>query len=279
MRWSKSFLITILMTIGCNDENDGLDTSTDTDTSADTDVGEDGYPSTFTTGKYRTTLLTLNPIGEGLDFTDDGVSDNNLPSALGLVNVAIADQDLSFDGFNTLIATSIEGHLLNILLEANHEDLHLSVDVLAGSWDADLETMGIDAMSYDTEGNPLTVFAGNFSTETDFGTTAALARLPVTFLPDTAPLLVPLERAHLIGILEPSGSCGLIAGVIPAQEMIDDVITPLVPEEGSSTMTKEEILDLVNGIKDNETLIDVDLGDGRRGISACFQFEAAPLDF
>jgi hypothetical protein len=74
---------------------------------------------------------------------------------------------------------------------------------------------------------------------------------------------------------------GVIRGVIPVDQLVNDVAEPLIPEEGvaigSLWMTKDEVMDL---IADLAPLIgDVDLGDAGMGVSAALNYTATPESF
>jgi hypothetical protein len=273
----RLFIPMILTALACNNPPGFNDPDTDTD--KETGNPETGFPSSFLEGKFRISSLQLNALGDGQDLNGDGTPDNNLPNALGLVDIAIADQDFSRDGFNTLIEESIATNVLNILLDGNHAELDLALLVLSGTWDPELEVYGIDSGSFGEDELPLSDFLGEFSSETTFSVAAQRAILPVTFQEGEAPLPVPLEGSSIYGELSSEAVSGQIIGVIPGQEMVDNVLTPMIPEEGASGMTKEEIIDLIQGLTTNETLMDVPLSDSRRGISAAFTFEAAPQEF
>jgi len=261
--------------VACNGESN----QDDTDDTDDTDVEPEGFPSSFESGQYRVSALSLNELGDGEDQNGDEIPDNNLPNALTLVDLAIADQDFSLIGFNTLISDSIEARILNVLISANHQDLKLDLNVVSGNYDEESEEYEVDPGSFDADGNPISAFAGHFETEVDFGVSAEQAVLPVTFIAEDGPLPVPLTQAKIMGLLEAETVSGQISGAIPADDMVNNVIAPMIPEEGASGMTREEIMELVQNLTTNETLMDVPMPDGTRGISAAFRFEGASQMF
>ena len=205
--------------------------------------------------------------------------DNKLPDALTLIDFAIADQDFSLDGFNTLIAGSIDEKILNILLKTSYERQSLGVTVYSGDWDEEGSVYTVDPGSYDADGNPVSNFSGYFDSETEFAVNAEAATLPVTFIASEGPLPVPLRIATISGIATQEGLTGQITGVIPGDEMVNDVISPMIPEEGASGMSYEQIIELVQNLTKNETLMDVPLEDGKRGISAAFTFSSSVETF
>ena len=264
-----------LSLIACNGETE----SDDTNDTEDTDEQLEGYPSSFESSTYRVSSLSLNELGVGADLNGDGNPDNKLPDALQLIDFAIADQDFSLTGFNTLIANSIEERILNILLDAQYEMQELDVTIYSGVWDEEAETYAIDPGSYDDQGNPISNFDGYFDSETDFGVSAEAATLPVTFIASEGPLPVPLRMATISGTVESGAISGQITGVIPGDDMVNDVIAPMIPEEGASGMSYEQIIELVQNLTKNDTLMDVPLEDGKRGISAAFTFSSAIESF
>ena len=262
-------LTSIVFILACKSTDDDGQQDTDTDT------GPEEILSTFEMGDFRVGSLELNTVGDGPDQNGDSIGDNNLPNALALVDVAISDQDFSRDGFNALIATSIEEQVLNIMLRAQHAHPTLQKSVFAGAWDADREQYTLTEGSTDADGNPMSLFEGSFSSQTTFRVQADDAVLPVTFIIEDAPYPVPLTGAVMQGELDANTSVGQISGVIPAAEMVENVIAPMIPEEGASGLTKSEILELVTNLTTNETLMDVQFDDGTRGISAAFTYSAS----
>ena len=95
------FISMISTVLACNNPQSGIDPDTDTD--KDTDVTKTGFPSAFLEGKFRITSLQLNELGDGLDLNGDGTPDNNLPNALGLVDLAL----YPVNGFLTLMGPGI----------------------------------------------------------------------------------------------------------------------------------------------------------------------------
>jgi hypothetical protein len=251
----------------------------ETDETGDTNLEPAGYPSTFEEGRFRITALSLNPLGEGTDHNGDGIPDNNLPNALMLVDLAIADQDFSLIGFNDLIATSLADNVLNILIGAEHIDRSLRLTVYSGLFQEETGDYAVDPGSFDESGEPISIFEGHFDSETAFGVSADSAVLPVTFILEDGPLPVPLQQASLGGDLTPTSLSGQISGVIPGDELVNNVIAPMIPEDGTSGMSREEIIELVQGLTTNETLMDVPLSNGKRGISAAFSFETIAQEF
>ena len=74
------------------------------------------------------------------------------------------------------------------------------------------------------------------------------------------------------------GIQGSLYGVIPAQDLIDNVVDPMIPEEGYNGTSKEQLLTIISGLKDNPNLMDQDL-DGEPGVSVAFRFAALPEEW
>lgn len=269
------FLSICTFIIACGPQNP-------TDDSGDPqDTGEirEGYPSSFEAGSYRLSELSLNPLGEGVDQNGDGTADNNLPNALTLIDAALADQDFSFDGFNALIAASIEEQVLNVLVSAENTDRVLTLSVFSGNWDPEGMGYQVDPGSYDDNGDPISRMDGYFSSESEYLVGAPSAVLPVTFIIEDGPLPVPLINVTMDGSINGDLLSGQIFGVIPGDEMVSNVIGPMIPEEGVGGQTKEQILELVQTLTGNDTLMDVPLEGEQRGISAAFTFQAPTQAF
>lgn len=243
-----------------------------------------GYPSSFASGKFRVSSLVLLPEGEGMDFDGDGEADNNLPNALVPVDILISDIDMSREGFNATIADAIATNLLNILMNANHEDLLLEIDILGGTTENGF--LEVDPVTLDTDGEPSSTFEGHFDSERKFTGGPNNVVIPITFFENQDPVLARATRAHIWGNLDTSAMDGTIAGVVPARNLIDDVIEPTIPEAGFDTdgdgvadISKETIMETVEELADNENIADIELPNGERGISAAFQFAAFSAEF
>jgi hypothetical protein len=242
----------------------------------DSDVEPESYPSTFTQGKYRVTMLSLMPEDSGVDFDGDGTLDNNLPKALGAADLLIKDSDLSPEGFDASIAEYIADFDLNILADASYARGEVTLDLLSGAYDAETESMTIDAISYDGGGDPQTRLLGVFLDQVAMESGSDRAILPVPFVPGDPPSQVPLERMTLTGDLDGDELVGTITGVIPAMELADDVLSPLIPAEGSGGLSREQLLAALRTFAGLENIADIDLGDERRGVSCAFSVRAEP---
>lgn len=245
----------------------------------DSDSPSGGEPmSSYTAGKYQLNSFVLLDQDVGGDVDGDGTEDNNLPQLLDLAEMMMSDQPLAPEELNASIATNLEEGLLVILLDALQTNADLTVDVLGGSTD-DQGVLTVDPLSYDDSGNPTSHMQGAFASETEFSVSAPSIDVPVTFEPDSEPILVPFELAQLEGTLTLDASSGILYGAIPGEAMVYDVIEPLVPDDQTDPMTEEEILDLCLGLLENENLTDIVLEDGSRAVSASFSFEAIPATF
>ena len=100
--------------------------------------------------------------------------------------------------------------------------------------------------------------------------------LPVPFVPGDPPSQVPLEQMSLDGEMDDVRVVGLVTGVIPAIELAEDVLAPLIPEEGSGNLSKEQLLETLRTFANLDTMADIDLGDERRAVSCAFIIEAEP---
>lgn len=264
MRWFRTLPIVLLL-VACG--------GSAADTDGDGTTGEPDYPSDFTMGKHRATSLVLEPEGQGADFDGDGDGDNNLPFVLETADEILNDLDLSLETFAEQIATSIEDGDLNVLLDSSQTAGALDIAVLSGIQDEETQELAIDPQSLNDDGSPSVVLTGAFSTDVDFSVTAERAILVVPFVPDEPPARVPLERVTLSGTLNGEQMDAVITGVIPAEQLADDVLAGLIPEEGVGNLSKERLLSTLRTLSGLETIADIDLGDERRGVSCAFSIE------
>ncbi len=287
--------LTPLVLAGCGPElqvpsetgNPDLDTAIE-----DTAPQPEGFPSSFTRGKYRFTTLSIAEDTEGIDITGDGTPENNLPNALKLIDLALSDLDLSRENLNTLMMQAIVSDNLIYLLNAVHNDGEMISDWLPGQIDAVSLTAEPSPAAYNSSGYPKSRMRGLFQTETDFRAGPGSFELYLVFPAPYPTFSLPLEIAHVqanVGVLNDDGvlsSAGTIGGAVPVDTLINDVIDPLIPEEGVDTnndgqvdLTKEAIMNTVNALGANENVADIDLGDDRRGISAALKYEAEATDW
>jgi len=239
--------------------------------SDDTDAGARAYPSDFTTGKHRATGLSLEPQDQGADFDDDGEGDNNLPFVLETADGLLRDIDLSLDSFAGQIDASLHDGSLNVLLDSTHQAGVLEIGLLSGVRDEETGALSVDPRSLDEGGQPATVLVGSFSGPTAFQVTAQQAELVVPFVPDEPPALVPLERVTLSGDLTASTGTAVLTGIIPSEQLAQDVLAPMIPEDGVGGLSKESLLSTLETLSGLDTIADIDLGDGRRGVSCAFR--------
>jgi hypothetical protein len=236
------------------------------------------YPSDFSEGKYRVLSLALLPEGQGADFDGDGEPDNNLPNALTAADQILRDEDLSPDTFNERIELAIASGDLNLLLDVRYVAGELTVDILSGYPTVGRhEPIEVDPSSYGDDGDPLTRLVGEFLTQRDMSVRADAAVLPVPFLPDQPPSMVPMRRMSLTGTAAVDGDVvGVVAGAIPALALADDVLADLIPPEGIGNLSREQLLRTLRAFANLETIADIDLGDGERAVSCALAIRAEP---
>lgn len=275
--------VALALLIGCTGETDGVE-QVETGLLDTSSQPLPGFPSSFVSGTYKVSSLVLLQGGEGLDFNDDGIPDNNLPSALVPIDILMGTIDMSRDGFNATLADAIATNLLNVLMVGRHEDRILELDVLGGTNDNGF--LQVDPVTLDDVGEPKSTFEGHFESERKFTGGPDNVLIPITFFAESGPSLAQVTRAHVWGNLDDNSLDGFIAGVVPAQALIDDVIEPAIPEEGFDTdgdgvadISKATIMETVANLADNEAIADIELANGERGVSAAFQFVAFQADF
>ena len=293
MRSHTLWMLALALTLGACTSNAGKSTNPadsgaggDTGSGSGTGTDDTRYPSGFPGGKYRLTDFVLQPVDVGEDLDGDGTQDNNLPKLLTFADTAMSGYNLSPDDINLQIATEIASFDLNVLFDAVYADRALTLTVYSGIYDPDTTSYTIDSASYDDAGNPTSAFMGSFSDETTFDAGADSADVPVSFYADQPPLLVPLRLADINGSLDASGTSGLLVGAIPSKLMVDQVIAPLIPDEGvdqdgdgTIDQTKDEVLTQVQTLVDLPAMSDITFEDGTTGVSAAFTFTAIPQAF
>lgn len=277
-------LVSLALLVACSG---GSEPDTQTQETGLIDTGSQpvqGYPSSFTSGKFRVASLVLLPEEEGYDYDGDGTPDNNLPAALRPVDILISSVDMSKQGFNATIADGIATNLLNILMHARNEDRVLTVDILGGKTDNGF--LEVDPLTLDGQGQPASTFEGNFESETGYLVGPDNVVLPISFFEGQDPVLARARRARLFGDLDDAAIDGMLTAVVPARSLIDDVIEPTIPESGYDTdgdgvadISKAAIMETVESLAENENIADIELEDGERGVSAAFQFVGFQTDF
>jgi hypothetical protein len=251
--------------VGTEDTGVVVDTATDT--------GEP-LPSTFESGRFQTTGLAILDRGQGLDLDGDGEIDNQAPDLLALLDPFTAD-DMSREGVNETLVQMLEAEELILLMDANYAQAHLTVDLLLARRDRETGELIADPSNYDDAGNPTSHFGGEFTDQTAFATDAATANLPFPVVRGEPPVLIPLAEALLSGAMEELVASGVLAGGLPVQGLIDQVVDPLIPQEGPNgdydpanflNMSREEFLAWTLQLLE-ENVADLWLQDGSRAIS------------
>lgn len=254
------------------DADADADADSDSDTDSDTDSGPEPYDSTFKAGQYHITKLQLVTAS---DTDDDGIVDNNLPGALAAVDILLGSDDFEITAFNLRLTENLDSYRTIVLLDARHTFPDLTIDVLLGLADEKFN-LSVDPSSYDESGAPLAVFGGSFTAEELFQVGPSSLTLPVQFYEDSEPLPITLEQGRFVGQVNVLGTAGELTGALPIDRLIEDVVAPLIPEDGypigNKWFTKDEVMDLIWTLAPNSG--DVDLGGGRRGISCKFVYTA-----
>lgn len=233
-------------------------------------------PPSYAVGQYRVSALVLLSTEEGDDFNGDGEPDNNLPNALRAANSAIGDLDLSPDGFNLQIEQAIEAGDLNLLLDVAVVEGVLTVDVLSGlPWSETDGALVVDPTSFDSQGQPRTRLTGAATELPTFLVQADHAILPVPFVPGDPPSEVPMRDMRLRGTAD-ADLDAVVTGLIPSQQLADDVLADLIPEEGSGSMSREQLLNLLSTFADLPAIADIELSEEERAVSCALSLYAEP---
>lgn len=260
--------------LGCGDgaTDDGSTAGDDDD-----DLVEEGPLSSFTEGRYVVTRLALE---ESPDVDGDEEVDNNLASMLVVVDIFMKTEDFSVPGFNAMLAAALYPSNI-ILLDARHDGAALDIGLLYGE---EVEgSLVVHPESVDDDGAALVQLPGAFTSEADFGAGPTTFSIPVTFFPDTPPTPIEARDMQLHGTMDDAGVEASLRGVIPFRVIVEDIVDPMIPEEGYDLdgdgvpEPKSELMDLIWSLA--PTAGDVDLGGGETGVSAWFRLEAEPATF
>ncbi len=230
-------------------------------------------PTNFESGSYRIVLMEIEDSKVGYDLDGDGEIDNELPDVLMVLNMAVADEDLSREGLNATIAESVANDELVLLAEASYGALTLTYDLLLGVAAKDGSLSVDEEQSYEG-GEPKSRFTGSFSDETTISLSADSAQIPVTFYVGEPALEIPLEQALAEGSLDSAQTAALLGGAIPVDLLMEQVVTPMIARTAKDKEEKADLVELAETVLSNKNYADIDLGGGRRGISAALSYSA-----
>ncbi len=244
------------------------------DTGEPEDTGDpDAPPSDFQSGKYLLAAMEILPEEEGFDLDGDGEIDNKLPVVLSLLDFAV-DDDMSREGINQMLADSIDSGDIVELFQASYADLELEYDLLVGYLDDDDDPQLDEEQSYDGDGEPYSRYHGIFLDQTNIALGPDDVAIPATFYPDEPAMMLPVAESVVEGTLDDDGTGGMLGGAIPVERLIDDVIEPLIPEEGAAGMSKKELLETIGDVLYDEEVSDIELATGERAISMAVSYDA-----
>ena len=289
----RTWIATVLLTASCANDTDadaagagsanGSSTSTPSSTTAGSSQtsGSGGTvptsPSDFSSGGY---LLNHLAIVAEHDLDGDGAIDNNLPLVLNLVNVLLGTGEYSVESVNKQIASTLYPDNI-LLVDAAQTGASLTVELLLG--DDDGSGLTVDPASYDSDGHAYINLEGSFSSQTTFAVAADVLELPIVIFEGAEPVPLQLEQVTLSGDLDDAELTAMLYGVIPIQAVMEDMVEPLIPDEGVDmdgdgvNESKEELLELVWSVAPSAG--DVDLGGGETGVSTLLEFDASSSTF
>jgi len=283
---------TLALLLGCNSGKEEVtqEGDVDTGTSAGGDTGGIIEPlSSFESGRYRAyyfqLLDDLGDAGEaqGLDLDGDDVIDNKLPSVLPMVVTISGNEALSLEGLNGSISDAMSADQLIMLMEAQHEGTELTLDVLLGAV-GDGDSLAVDEASYGPDGSPQARLNGAFASEKRFVVSSDRIEIPVIFDAALPPVLLPLAMASIEGTMEEDAAQGTLGGAIPVDDLVSQVLEPLLPPEDEydpedyAGLERDALLDTVRDLG-NESLADIELEDGSMAVSAALIFGADASDW
>jgi hypothetical protein len=233
-------------------------------------------PSTFDFGHYAMTSLAVDPgASDARDVDGDGDADNQLPEAFRHVD-ALTTDDFSVAEVDRRLADALDDQLLVVLVEAVQDVDTLSFRTFRG--EADGASLRVDGGA--------SALTGRFETQDAYAVGPDRLALPLVIAADKPAVTLPMVQATVDGSLDDQGGYGVISGVIPVAELVDQTIAPLLPPNGYDTdadgtidLTLDEALDLIERSLNHEDISDVELEGGQRGISAALTFDLDPADF
>jgi len=268
-------LLALLLGACKPDDTDDTEGPVDTGPTDTADTAPIEPPSDFEAGRYHVTAMEILDEGEGFDLTGDGEIDNKLPAVLTLLDMAVED-DMSREGMNATLAASIAAGDLVQLVDARYAESVLVYDLLLGSMDEGGALHLDEEQSFDAHGVPWSRLEGVFLDQVAVSLGPDDVQIPVVFYADEPALMIPVQQAVASGTLDASGTGAMLGGAIPVEELMDQVVEPLIPEEGYGDQTKEELLKTVEALLSNENVATIELADGARGIPAALAFSAEP---
>ena len=167
----------------------------------------------------------------------------------------------------------------NVLIEAINDQGLIDFRIYNGIADSSLN-LTIDPDSLDESGDPIMRLSGAFVTEQGFFAGPGEISIPVVFIDGDAPSMVKVDQALFDGVLNDTQTAGVLTGAFPTDDLLTNVVEPLIDPEGADVdgdgvnESKDEIMALVESILPQAG--DVDLGDGKVGVSTRFSFVAQP---
>lgn len=215
---------------------------------------------------YR--LWTLEVPSEA-DVDGDGVVDNHLVDTLAGLDVLLPEQGFALDEFNTTLTDNL-AKWSAVQLEAHIHEEELHLHVTSGTIDEHGDiTPAENAVPAQFDG--VVEHDGTFvAGPQDFS-------LAIVALVDTPPVPVTLLETDVEGHLDEHEIHGTFTTLIPVQRVIDDVLAPIIPDDGwdidldGVPESAGEILAFVESLA--PTLGDVTLDDGSPAITATLSFE------
>lgn len=270
-------LLLSLALFGCKGDKDDTSGTTPDDTGpTEEDTGPS--PSGFESGQYRITSLEINEPGDGIDWNDDGKSDNKLPTVLNSFDAALSDLAISRDVLNKQIAKDITANELVFLKEAEQLDGELTIDLFPGLWDEKKKAYTIDdENAYDGGGEPLSHLVGAFETDTEFAVGPANVLVSIPILEKEPPTPFPVEEVTIGGTLTDTGSAGTMWGIVPVNRFVDEVLVEIVPKEGYGDRSKKDIIELAELLLNSSA--DAQTVDKRPAITAAFTLSSEAETF
>ncbi len=242
----------------------------ETDT-VDSDTEQTPAGSSFTSGHYRATELSIVRSDDGVDINGDGVPDNALKTLMPLVDAALPNLDLSLPNLNLILSDMLTFEFTFILLELEQSNEQLTVTVYGGERD-DGGTLRATARSFDETGAPVQQLLGSFASQTRFSAGPAPLLVPIQLVADDPVINVPTRAAWLRGDVDANHIDAFLVAAIKTTDAVDAILRPIVLDNVDPA-DQQAVIDLA------ETLIELAADvtvDGEPALSAAFRVRAEP---
>lgn len=231
----------------------------------------------FEQGMYRAWRMQL--ADEDLD--GDGTIDHTLPAVLDLMGLLLDDPDATASGMNMWLDKRLaDGDLVVLVSSEVPSGLRVEHSFLGGILGSD-DKIYVDPDTVDHDGEPFTVVEGSFVGTSTYEASADLIYMPVTLFEGQEAATLAVEQVQMEGTLTDEAHVATLQGALPTDLLWSEVASVMedgydINHDGIPEFSLEELAEIYDTVMDNPGMAPVDLGEGRKGISAVFQVVALP---